>query len=136
MTISSCVPHRPSVAIKQGSPQEFIISADGVLDVFSVSGPVARCASERNQDRRMETYWEITPLQDFDVSQFSKSTPIIYGKVPAGFRQVTPPNNIPPRPICEGGTHAVQLAIRDRGGVNMLFAVTADGKILTEADAD
>ena len=133
-TMVSCV-YRPSVVIKQGTPQQFIVSAKGILDVFSVSGPVRRCAGwEKEGPSPMERYWEIAPLADFDVSQLRRSGPIIYGMVPAGFRQVTPSNGVPP-PICEGGPYAVQLAIRDGGGVNMLFGVR-HGKIVTEADAD
>ena len=136
VALVSCV-YRPSVVIKQGDPQQFIISAEGILDVFSVRGPVSRCSAEWNQERlpRIETYWEIAPLTDFDVSQFRKRGPIIYGKVPEGFRQVTPVSGSPP-PICEGGPYSVQLTIRDGGGVNMLFAVYQGGRIVTEADGD
>jgi hypothetical protein len=136
VTLLSCV-YRPSVIIKQGDPQQFILSAKGILDVFSVSGPVSRCTAEWNKDRlpRMERYWEIAPLKDFDVSEFRNRGPIVYGTVPTGFRQVTPVQGSPP-PICEGGPYSVQLAIRNGGAVNMLFAVYKGGKIVTEADGD
>ena len=135
-TLISCV-YRPSVVIKQGEPQQFIVSAEGILDVFSVSGPIFRCAAEWNHDRLpgMETYWEIAPLSDFDVSEFRKRGAIVYGRVPDGFRQVTPASGPPPS-ICEGGPYVVTLSIRNGGGVNMLFAVYPDGKIVTEADGD
>lgn len=134
----SCEHRQTSVAIKQDTPQQFIVSGNGILDVFSVSGPVRRCAAEWNQERlpRMERYWEIAPLTDFDVSQFKKLGPIIYGRVPDGFRQVTPIQGGSPPPICEGGPYSVQLAIRNSGGVNMLFAVDEGGRIVTEADGD
>jgi len=45
---------------------------------------------------------------------------------------VTMPNK---SAIAEGWPYSVQLAIRNGGGVNMLFSVH-DGKIVTEADAD
>ena len=83
----------------------------------------------------MERYWEIAPLTDFDVSQFKKLGPILYGRVPEGFRQVTPAYGAPP-PICKGYPYSVQLAIRNGGGVNMLFEVYDDGRIVTEADGD
>jgi hypothetical protein len=59
--VISCGERRPSVVIKQGNPQEFIVLADGILDVFSVSGPVRRCQTEWSQERptAMERYWEI-----------------------------------------------------------------------------
>jgi hypothetical protein len=132
----SCV-YRPSVVIRQGSPQQFIVSAKGILDVFSISGPTSRCTAEWNEEQlpRMERYWEIAPLQDFEVAEFRRLGPIVYGKVPVGFRQVTPANGSPP-PICEGGPYSVQLAIRNGAGVNMLFAVYKGGRIVTEADGD
>jgi len=136
VALVSCV-YRPSVVIKQGDPQQFIISARGLLDEFSITGPAARCSAEWNQDRLplMEPYWEIAPLRDFDVAELRKRGPIVYGKVPDGFRQVTPANGSPPA-ICEGGPYWVHLTIRDGDGVSMLFAVYGGGKIVTEADGD
>lgn len=133
----SCLQSRPSVVIKQGNPPQFTVSAEGILDVFSFSGPVSRCTAEWNKDHptRMERYWEIAPLGDFDVSEFQNRGPIIYGSVPDGFRQVTRADGSP-APICQGGPYTVQLAIRNGGGVNMLFAVYPTGKIVTEADGD
>ncbi|HEY2974611.1 MAG TPA: hypothetical protein VGJ48_19000, partial [Pyrinomonadaceae bacterium] len=61
--------------------------------------------------------------------------PIVYGLVPAGFRQVAPLNNQPPPPITDGYPYAVQLDIRNGDKVHMLFSVH-NGKITTEADAD
>lgn len=133
--VISCGQRQTSVVIKQGNPQRFIVSGSGFLDVFSVSGPVRRCEAGWGKERLtpMERYWEIAPLADFDVSEFKQ--PIIYGSVPTGFRQVTPANGDPP-PICAGGPYSVQLAIRNGGGVNMLFAVYEGGRILTEPDGD
>lgn len=135
--VISCGQRQTSVVIKQGNPQEFIVSGSGFLDVFSVSGPVRRCEAGWEKERLspMERYWEIAPVADFDVSQFKQRGPIIYGSVPNGFRQVTPANGDPP-PICAGGPYSVQLAIRNGGGVNMLFAVYEGGRIVTEADGD
>jgi hypothetical protein len=136
-TISlSCV-YRPSVVITRDSPQQFIVLAKGTLDVFSISGPTSRCTAEWNEERlpRMERYWEIAPLHDFETAEFRKIGPIVYGKVPPGFRQVTPANG-PPPPICQGGPYSVQLAIRNGPGVNMLFAVYEGGRIVTEVDDD
>src|SRR5215813_10741783 len=107
----SCV-RPPIVVIKQGNPQQFIISANGILDVFSISGPARRCETESNEHGLlpMERYWEIVPLSDFDASEFKRIGPIVYGKVPEGFRQVTPASGEPP-PICKGYPYSVQLAI-------------------------
>src|SRR6266487_4460339 len=97
-TLISCLPRRPSVVIKQGNPQQFTVSAEGILDVFSTSGPVSRCTAEWNKDHptRMERYWEIVPLEDFDVYELQSRGPIIYGSVPDGFRQLTPVDGSPP----------------------------------------
>lgn len=124
----SCTGRQTSVVIKQGNPQQFIISGHGLLDVFAVNGP------DPKRPSYMKIYWEIAPLEDFDVIRFREQGPIIYGQVPSGFRQVNPPQGEPP-PITEGSPYGVQLAIRNGGGVNMLFAVH-EGKIVTEADGD
>ena len=122
----ACAPRRPSVVIKQGSPQQFIISADGLLDVFTISGPTTSGG--------MDKYWVIAPLDpNFDVSKLS--APLVYGQTPPGFRQVAPLNGQPPPPIIEGSPYSVELDIRNGHKVHMLFAVR-NGKIITEADAD
>ena len=127
--MSSCDLRQTRVVIKQGAPQEFIISGHGSLDDFVVNGP-----DHERGGPYSRVYWEIAPLHDFDVVAFRKLGPIVYGKVPPGFRQVTPVEGQPP-PITEGWPYSVQLAIRDGGGVNMIFGVH-DGKIITEEDAD
>jgi hypothetical protein len=128
-TIVSCSQRQTNVVIIQGSPQTFVVSGQGLLDDFMVSGP-----DYQRGTPHMRVYWEIAPLQDYDVRSFAKHGPIVYGKVPPGFRQVTPATGEPPA-IAEGWPYSVQLAIRNGGGVNMLFSVH-DGKIVTEADAD
>ncbi len=125
---ASCTGRQTSVVIKQGNPQQFIISGNGILDVFTVNGPDPKRRSY------MKVYWEIAPLEDFDVIRFREQGPIIYGQVPLGFRQVNPAQGQPP-PISEGSPYGVQLAIRNGGGVSILFAVH-EGKIVTEADGD
>jgi hypothetical protein len=126
---TSCDLRQTRVVIKQGVPQEFIISGHGMLDDFVVNGPDHQRAAPYSK-----VYWEIAPLQDFDVTTFKKLGAIVYGKVPPGFRQVTPEKGEPPA-ITEGWPYGVQLAIRNGGAVNMLFSVH-DGEIVTEADAD
>jgi len=117
---------RNSVVIKQGNPQQFIISAHGLLDVFTISGGAT--------PDRWNNYWVIAPLDpNFESARLTE--PIVYGHVPAGFRQVAPLNNQPPPPIADGFHGAVALDIRNGQVVHMLFSVR-DGKITTEADAD
>jgi hypothetical protein len=129
LMIISCARRQTRVVIKQGAAQEFIVSGQGLLDDFVVSGPDYQRGLPYSK-----VYWEIAPQQDFDVIRFRELGPIIYGKVPLGFRQVTPEKGEPPA-ISEGWPNSVQLAIRNGGGVNMLFSVH-NGKIVTEADAD
>ena len=117
--------HRNSVVIKQGNPQQFVISAHGLLDVFTISG---------GTPGRSGNYWVIAPLDpNFESARLTE--PIVYGRVPAGFRQVAPLNNEPPPPITDGFDGFVALDIRNGQVVHMLFSVR-DGKITTTADAD
>jgi len=114
------------VVIKQGNPQQFIISGHGLLDWFAISGGAT--------PDRWDDYWVIAPLDpNFESARLTE--PIVYGRVPAGFRQVAPLNNEPPPPITDGFHGSVALEIRNGQVVHMLFSVR-DGKITTEADAD
>ena len=82
----------------------------------------------------MDKYGVIAPLDpNFESSQLTE--PIVYGRVPAGFRQVAPLNGQPPPAITNGSPYSVELDIRNGDKVHMLFAVK-DDKIFTEADAD
>jgi hypothetical protein len=118
--------HRNSVVIKHGNPQQFIISAHGLLEVFSISGPTPSGG--------MDKYWVIAPL-DPNFESARLTDPIVYGRVSPGFRQVAPLNNQPPPPITDGDPYSVALDIRNGQVVHMLFTVQ-NGKITTEADID
>jgi hypothetical protein len=82
----------------------------------------------------MKDYWVIQSNSDIDVSRLPK--PIVYGQVPPGFRQYTPPNGSP-APISDNSDYSIRVGVRDQrcGGVGMWFSVR-DGKITTEADSD
>jgi hypothetical protein len=133
--VVSCGEPPTSVVIRQGKPQHFVVSGHGTLDHFTITGPVARCTEAWKQDRlpATEVYWEIVPLGDVDINRFSEREPIIYGRLPDGFKQVAPKNGEPP-PICDGGPYNVTLAIREGGGICMFFAVYGE-KIVSEGDA-
>jgi hypothetical protein len=130
----SCGPQPPHVVIRQGTPQQFILSGRGAIDHFGITGPSAKCTQAWKSERlpALVDYWQIEPLSETDVNRFSAEV-ISYGKVPEGFRQTIPTSGSPP-PICEGGPYFVTLAIRNGGGVNMLFAVYPD-KILSEGES-
>ena len=114
------------MVIKQGNPQQFIISGHGLLDWFAISGGAT--------PERWGDYWVIAPLDpNFESARLTE--PIVYGRVPAGFRQVAPLDNQSPPPITDGFHGSVALEIRNGQVVHMLFSVR-DGKITTEADAD
>lgn len=124
--MASCALQRNSVTIKQANPQQFIISSKGLLDVFTISGPTSSGG--------MDKYWVIAPLDpNFESAQLTE--PIVYGRIPAGFRQVAPLNNQSPPPITDGYPYGVELDIRNGDKVHMLFAVRG-GKITTEGDSD
>jgi hypothetical protein len=98
----------------------------GLLDVFTISGPTRAGGTGK--------YWVIAPL-DPNLESARLTEPIVYGRVPAGFRQVAPLNGEAPPPITDGYPYSVELDIRNGEKVHMLFSVQ-NGKITTEADAD
>jgi len=81
----------------------------------------------------MEVYWEVAPMKDFDIHQLTDLGPIVYGKVPEGFRQYGPKSGAPP-PICEGGPYLVEIHIRNGSGVSTSFLIR-NGKIELEPHA-
>src|SRR5258706_7668862 len=84
---ASCTLRGNSVRIEQGNPQQFFISARDLLDVFTISGPTPSGG--------MDKYWVIAPLDpNFESGRLTE--PIVYGRVPSGFRQVAPLNGQPP----------------------------------------
>jgi len=125
VTLVSC-DSGTSIVIKQDNPQQFFVSGHGTFDILVVSGP----AHERGYP--LKDYWVIQSINDIDLSQLPK--PIVYGQVPPGFRQYTPPNG-PPPPISDGNTYAIKVGVREAtGGRNMLFSVR-DGKIIIHQDS-
>ena len=131
----SCDHHRTAVVVKQGDPQQIIVSGNGILDDFVIRGPIKKCEGNGTWAQGaapmpfMEVYWEIAPIDGFEIHRFVELGPIIYGKVPNGFKQFSPKNGQPP-PICEGGPYTVQLFIRNGSDVGTSFIVR-EGKIET-----
>lgn len=131
----SCEHPRTTIVVKEGDPQQFIISGDGILDNFVIRGPIKKCEGNGSWTQGetplpyMEVYWEIGPVEDFELRRFAELGPIIYGNVPNGFKQFNSKNGQAP-PICEGGPYAVELSIRNGSGVGTSFIVR-EGKIET-----
>lgn len=116
----SCAPARTSIVIKQGNPQQFVVSGRGTFDILTVHGP--------DKD-----YWVIQPVNDLDVS--SVTNPIIYGQVPPGFRQYTPVNG-PPPPISDGSPYWINFRVRQPEGSVTVFFSVRDGKIVTGSESN
>ena len=123
----SCALRQTEVIVEYDNPLRFVISGSGLVDYFSVN-----CHYSSKNTARM--CWQIAPLEDTDIATLRKLGPIVYGKVPTGFRQVIPEGG-EPEPIRENSdtAYSVTLAIRNGGGVNKLFAVR-DGKIVAERE--
>src|SRR5438105_13852740 len=87
----SCGPEPTRVIIRQGSPQQFVLSGRGTIEDLTITGPSNKCIQAWKQDRlpAVEEYWRIEPSSETAVNRFSTES-ITYGKVPDGFRQTAP----------------------------------------------
>lgn len=126
---SSCE-QQPRLKIESGNPPKFFVYGKGIIDVIQIDGEKEISSKDRNSS--WSHYWIIAPQREFRLEELAKLNPIIYGKVPADFRQVYPESG-EPEPFIEGGTYGFQLMIRNAVGVNDLF-VLHNGKIITEGE--
>jgi hypothetical protein len=123
--MSSCAQRQTNVTIEAGDPLRFAVSGKGIVEYFSVSGV--------NSPNALHMYWQIAPIKDTDLTSLERIGPIVYGKVPSGFRQVVPEHG-EPQPIRQdeqGGLYWLSLEIRNGPGAGKKFAFR-DGKILVE----
>jgi hypothetical protein len=133
----SCDEPRTTVVVQQGDPQQIVVLGNGTLDGLVVRGPIKKCEGNGTWDQGvapmpfMEVYWEVAPtaIDGFEIHRLAELGPIIYGKVPNGFKQFTPKDG-QPSPICEGGPYDVQVFIRNGSDIGTSFIVR-EGKIET-----
>jgi len=120
------------LSIEGGNPPSFTFSVNGKLTSISFNGPDKELEDKRTssgEPPHWKIYWEIIP-RGVDPRKLRQSTPIIYGKVPAGYVQISPKAGAPP-PLSEGETYSLKLSVEGGDGSNTLFRII-DGKVASE----
>jgi len=127
--------NEPTLAIKEGNPPEFIVSATGILESITISGPDTQREAQRDGKAGdalpyWKTYWQIVPKEKYDSRRLEGLSPITYGQVPPGFTQTFPTNGEPP-PLLEQGLFSFRMFIKDANGLNARFTIDK-GKAVIE----
>ena len=116
--------HRPKLAIEGGTVPLFKVEDQGTIQGVSIYGPDAE--NPKTQDagsRSTKIYWQIAPMEDYDVERLEKSGGLVYGQVPKGFKQVLPENGAAPRPLLENQHYTFSLRLVKGSGVGAGFTI-------------
>lgn len=116
--------YRPRVAIEGGTVPLFKVEGRGSIQVISIYGPdVENPNAQDAGSRSVKMYWQIAPMEDYDVERLAKSGGLVYGQVPQGFKQVLPENGAAPRPLLENQHFTFSLRLVKGSGVGAGFAI-------------
>jgi hypothetical protein len=114
-----------TLTFEGGPPVKFMLAGSGWLGSLRIGGP------KKRREAFGETallYWEIEPISADSVRRIEKISPIIYGKVPAGYRQLFPASGEPP-PLIEGDTYNIRVSTNNAPGIIKDFTIR-DGKVI------
>lgn len=114
-----------NLEIKGGNPLTFIMSGSARFDGIRIVGPKVREAEGEDQ----YVVWQIKGLPG-GLKGVRSIGPIMYGKVPPGYKQVYPENGEAP-PIIEGERYFVRVITTSAKGAEKYFTMR-DGKIIVE----
>jgi len=122
----------PRVTINGGAVPSCQLSGQGVIQAITVGGPdFANPNSREAGSRYMKPYWEIAPTRECDIQTLKKSGPLVYGRLPDGFRQVVPENGSPPLPLPEDELLGFGLRTADGPALGVRFVIHS-GKVVVE----
>jgi hypothetical protein len=116
--------YRPKLSIEGGSVPLFKVEGRGSIQVINIYGPnVENPNTQAAGSRSTKTYWQIAPMEDYDVERLAKSEGLVYGQVPKGFKQVVPENGAAPPPLLENQHYTFSLRLVKGSGVGAGFTI-------------
>jgi hypothetical protein len=114
-----------TLTFEEGLPVKFVLAGSGWLGSLRIGGP------KKQREAFGETsllYWEIEPNSADSVRRIEKMSPIIYGKVPAGYMQRFPESGEPPS-LIEGDTYNIRVSTNNAPGIIKDFTIRG-GKVI------
>ena len=121
--------HRPKLAIEGGTVPLFKVEGRGSIQVINIYGPdIGNANTQDAGSRSTKTYWQIAPMEEYDVERLEKSGGLVYGQLPKGFKQVLPENGAAPRPLLESQHYTFSLRLVKGSGVGAGFSIH-NGKV-------
>lgn len=132
------------VRVSRDNPPKFTFSGNGILAQMYVSGPYTldemklvvgigdkvitkeELLKIKQVIGENRTLWQLDPGAGKHVSDLPT---IIYGVLPAEFKQVYPENNVKPSPLLEGKYYSVSVPSHNANS-RMTYFVVKDGNIV------
>jgi hypothetical protein len=125
-TACSFLYHKTRINVTGGSIPTFGLSGGGTVVDFTIYGPQQRSGT----GREAFIVWQLRPVSNSDsLNQMGK---IEYGKIPKGFKQTYPENDVPPPQLKEGESYMLQIMTNDAPWGQASFEIR-DGKAVEKA---
>lgn len=124
-TTSSCEVDS-KLSITGGNTPSFVMTGNGRLTSLRLRGP----DKQREADGEDAFLYWVIESQDGSDRVVSDVSPIIYGRVPEGYRQVYPEKGLPPQ-LVEGDRYYAQVVTMNANGDGKYFTIR-QGKVELE----
>jgi len=95
--------HKTRIKVTGGSIPTFGLSGGGTIIHFTIYGPQQRPGT----GPEAFIVWELRPVSNSD--SLNEIGEINYGKIPNGFKQTYPENDVPPPQLKEGESYMLQI---------------------------
>ncbi len=113
-----------TLTIQGGNPPQFVMKGSGRLTALRVRGP----EKQRNAEGEAAfLYWVIEMKVEGTDRNVREVSPIVYGNVSEGYKQVYPEKGGPPQ-LVEGERYYVQVIAMNANGAGKYFTIR-DGKV-------
>jgi hypothetical protein len=112
------------LTVGEGNPPKFSMTGNGRLTSLRLRGP------DKQRDAEGEDaflYWVIETKGEATDRNVVEVSPIIYGKIPDGYKQIYPEKAGPP-PLIEGERYHVQVVTMNANGDSKYFSIR-NGKV-------
>lgn len=111
--------------VEDGNPPKFAMTGNGTLTAIRVRGPHKQ---REAKGEALYLYWVIEIDGREDPADVETLSPVIYGKVPDGYKQVYPERGDAP-PLVEGEHYYVRVVTSNANGDDGYFMLR-NGKVI------
>ena len=118
--------HKTRIKVTGGSMPTIGLSGGGTITDFTIYGPQQRSGT----GREAFIVWQLRPVSSSD--SLNEIGEIKYGKIPNGFKQTYPEDDVPPPQLKEGESYMLQI-LTDGAPMGQVMFEIHDGKAVEKA---